>query len=61
MHCTVDTDGYLSDCTVTGEEPKNTGFGNAALQTTSYMRMRPATQNGIPVESIVNVPVDFNF
>jgi TonB family protein len=61
VHCTVDTDGYLSDCTVTGEEPKSAGFGNAALQITSYMRMKPATLNGVPVEAAVNVPVSFNF
>ncbi len=47
VHCTVDTDGYLADCTVVSEEPKNAGFGNAALQTTSYMRMKPATQKTV--------------
>lgn len=61
VHCTVDIDGYLSDCTVTKEEPKDAGFGNAALQATSYMRMKPATLNGAPIEADVSVPLNFNF
>ena len=59
--CTVSTDGYLSDCTVSSETPKDAGFGNAALEASAYMRMQPATNNGAPVESQVEVPVNFQF
>jgi TonB family protein len=59
LHCIVDAGGLLTDCTVIEETPKNAGFGNAALEMTAYMRMKPATQFGAPIESSVNVPVTF--
>jgi TonB family protein len=61
LHCMADIDGYLSDCTVSDETPKDAGFGNAALEITAYMRMKPATTFGVPVESQVNVPINFQF
>jgi TonB family protein len=61
LSCKVDTDGYLSDCTVSEETPKDAGFGNAALEVTGYMRMKPATTYGVPIETSVNVPVAFQF
>jgi TonB family protein len=59
LGCTADVDGYLSDCIVKSEEPKDRGFGNAALEVTAYMRMQPATDYGVPVRSQVNVPIRF--
>lgn len=59
LHCAVDVDGYLSDCTVISETPPGMGFGNAALESTGYMRMKPATNYGIPMSSFINVPVHF--
>jgi TonB family protein len=59
MRCTVDVDGYLSNCTILNETPKDQGFGNAALEITAYMRMHPATNYGVPIPSIVTVPVGF--
>lgn len=59
LTCVVDTNGFLSDCAVADETPKDAGFGNAALEVTGYMRMRPATTLGVPVESDVNVPIRF--
>ena len=59
LHCTVDVDGYLSDCSVQSETPPDEGFGNAALEATGFMRMRPATNYGVPVRSPINVPLTF--
>jgi len=61
LHCMVNIGGYLSDCTVSRETPSDAGFGNAALEITGYMRMKPATNYGVPVESDVQVPVNFHF
>jgi TonB family protein len=61
LNCMVNTAGYLSDCTVSDETPSDAGFGNAALEITGYMRMKPATNYGVPVESSVHVPVNFHF
>jgi len=61
LHCIVSTEGYLSDCTIVNETPQDAGFGNAALEATGFMRMKPATTNGVPVESDVAVPVNFQF
>lgn len=59
LHCTVDVSGYLFDCTVESETPAHVGFGNAALEATGYMKMRPATQYGVPVPSPINIPLTF--
>jgi TonB family protein len=59
LKCDADEDGYLSDCQVTAEQPAGQGFGNAALEITAYMRMRPATAYGIPRRSEVSLPVHF--
>jgi TonB family protein len=60
ISCLVDIDGYLLNCVVVSEEPKDLGFGNAALQISAYFRMRPATLYGAPVRSPVTVPVAFS-
>jgi TonB family protein len=59
LDCTADEDGYLADCIVDSEFPAGQGFGNAALEITAYMRMKPATNFGVPVRSTVTVPVTF--
>lgn len=60
LGCTADEDGYLKDCLVLSETPKDQGFGNAALEVTAYMRMQPATDYGVPVRSNVRVPLTFS-
>jgi len=59
LECTVDEDGYLKDCVVLEETPPGEGFGNAALEITAYMRMKPATRQGVPITSPLAVPVIF--
>jgi TonB family protein len=59
LTCTVDVDGYLSECVVDSDTPSGAGFGNAALEITAYMRFLPMTDYGIPHESKVTVPINF--
>ena len=59
MQCDVDDEGFLFDCTIISESPKEMGFGNAALEVSAYMRMKPATIYGVPVSSSIVVPVSF--
>ena len=61
MKCVADESGYLTECVVEDETPAGYGFGNAALEISAYMRMKPATDLGVPVRSTVNVPVNFTF
>jgi TonB family protein len=59
LQCTVDTEGYLFNCVVREETPAGSGFGNAALEITAYIRMTPATSLGLPTASSVEVPINF--
>jgi TonB family protein len=59
LQCAVDVDGFLADCEVKEETPTDMGFGNAALETTAYMRMKPATDFGVPVRGSVIVTLNF--
>lgn len=59
IRCITDEDGYLKDCIVLSESPKDRGFGNAALEVTGYMRMQPATESGVPVLGTVTIPLNF--
>lgn len=59
LKCTVDTEGYLFDCEVRQETPPGVGFGNAALEITAYMRMNPATSQGVPTTAQVEIPINF--
>ena len=59
LNCTADEEGLLADYVVKTETPPDQGFGNAALEMTAYMRMRPATNFGAPVRSEVTIPLQF--
>jgi len=59
LECVADEAGYLTECVVRSEAPEGKGFGNAALEMTAYMRMRPATSYGVPVRSPVTIPIKF--
>jgi TonB family protein len=59
LDCVADEAGYLTECVVRSEAPEGEGFGNAALEMTAYMRMRPATEYGVPIRSPVTIPIKF--
>ena len=57
--CEVETDGRLEDCHVLSEWPLGLGFGAAAVRTSKYMVMKPATRDGKPIVGDVTVPLHF--
>ncbi len=60
INCAVTNQGAVSDCVVTEETPTGLGFGAAAIALTPQFRMKPATWKGVPVVSMVSVPVRFH-
>ncbi len=59
ISCEVETDGHLDDCHVLSEWPAGLGFGAAAVRSTAYMMMKPATRDGKPTVGRVVVPLKF--
>ena len=59
ISCAVQTDGRLDDCHVLSEWPVGVGFGTAAVRSTAYMMMKPATLDGKPVVGRVVIPLKF--
>ena len=57
--CVVTVEGALRGCKVLAESPQGAGFGGAAIAVTPQLRMTPAVKNGAPVESIVQIPMEF--
>jgi len=57
--CMVTIQGALRDCKVLSEEPAGADFGGAALALTPQFMMRPALRGGVPVESMVRIPLNF--
>jgi TonB family protein len=56
--CTVQHDGSLQSCGVASEQPVGLGFGDAALQVASVMKMNPWTAQGDPVDGArIRLPV----
>ena len=58
--CTVGADGHQRDCGVAGEEPAGFGFGDAAMALVPAMRFKPATRDGLSVESRIRIPIRFD-
>lgn len=59
ISCTVTVQGTLRACQVVAESPQGVGFGGAALTLSRQFLLRPARENGAPVESVVSIPVNF--
>jgi len=57
--CAVTVQGALTDCAVTEEFPAGQGFGGAAIALTPQFLMRPATRAGVPVPSLIHLPINF--
>jgi TonB family protein len=61
ISCIVTVQGGLRACTVSNERPAGAGFGAAALALTPQFLLRPATRDGAPVESGINIPIRFEW
>src|SRR5262245_12432033 len=59
ISCKVSVAGALFDCKVAEETPAGSGFGAAAIAMTPQLLMRPATLDGKPVVSEMNIPFNF--
>jgi hypothetical protein len=52
VDCRLDASGHLTDCHVVAEDPKDKGFGAAALSLASLMAVNPWTEDGHSVEGV---------
>lgn len=59
ISCVVTVQGTLRACEVASESPEGGGFGGAALVLSRQFLLKPATRNGVPVESRIGIPVNF--
>jgi TonB family protein len=60
INCGVTVEGFLSTCQIVSEEPEGLGFGAAALQLAPQFRLTPKIDNGKPVASRVDIPVNWS-
>jgi len=57
IHCTVNVQGLLKDCSILKETPEGYGLGQAALTLAPTMLFKPGTRDGKPVETEVSIPI----
>ena len=55
--CIVGLDEHLHACSVLKESPSGYGFGEAALEGATYLRMRPEIKNGKLTPAHITFPV----
>lgn len=61
LKCQVNKQGLVQECRTLSENPVGWGFGEAAIEMSPTFLMKPASTNGEPVVSDVEVPVIFGF
>ncbi|MBI1199732.1 MAG: TonB family protein [Phenylobacterium sp.] len=59
INCIVTVQGALRDCVAISETPAGAHFGDSAIALTPQFTMKPATRKGVPVLSVVSIPVNF--
>ena len=50
LNCTVTVKGTLENCSVSGEDPPDFGFGDATMKVSKLFKIKPKTLDGAPVE-----------
>lgn len=60
IDCATASDGHLTDCKVSREDPRGLGFGEAAMTVAPIMQMNPWTDDGRPVDGArIKLPIQF--
>jgi periplasmic protein TonB len=60
LTCKVRANGTLENCNVLSENPRDLGFGDAALKLVPKFQMKPETRDGEPVNGAsVTIPITF--
>lgn len=59
LSCEVSSEGFLSNCIVIEETPKDFGFGEAAIRRSAYFKMLPPRGGTNVSGTRVQIPVDF--
>lgn len=60
VQCKVRIDGNVDRCVVLSEDPPAWGFAEATLKVIPVLRMRPRTEDGVPVDGAA-VTIPFNW
>jgi hypothetical protein len=59
INCLAGTQGGLLDCRVAVESPPGMGYGWMGWRVTPFLSFKPATYQGQPIRSMVNIPFYF--
>ena len=62
MECDVTAAGLVTGCVIASENPTGHGFGKSALAMAKLFRMKPQTEDGVPVGGgVVTIPLNFTY
>ena len=60
IKCSVTAKGTLDNCSIVDEDPKDYGFGTAAMRMSKLFKMKPQTADGQSVDGAeVSIPISF--
>ena len=59
LRCDVDRYGLAETCDVADESPAGKGFGQAALELRTTLKLKPAVGADGPVDAVMNIAIEF--